>query len=116
MRHGIDRLGGVRRGCKPKAQGGDRDFRQQTARETYHGKSGRPPRAGREPCPLSFFPSMRVKLLGWLFVVAGLFVFTRGTGWHFSWMLTGAALAFPGLLLVTPRRLRPKAPERLRVK
>jgi hypothetical protein len=50
---------------------------------------------------------MRIKLLGFLFLVTGLFLFTRGADWDLGYMLTGAIVAFPGLLLLSPLRTRP---------
>lgn len=49
---------------------------------------------------------MRVtKLLGILFLVAGVSAFSRG-GWHFPPVVLGVVLAFVGLLLVTARPVR----------
>lgn len=50
---------------------------------------------------------MRIKLLGFFFLVAGLFLFTRGADWEMGYMLAGVAVAFPGLLLLSPLRARP---------
>jgi hypothetical protein len=50
---------------------------------------------------------MRVsKLLGCLLLVGGFFTFTRGTGWHGTYMALGAFLGFVGLLLVSRRKVR----------
>lgn len=53
------------------------------------------------------------KLLGILLLIAGVFVFTRGTGWHFAYMAMGSFLGFVGLLLLSrrpTRRMVVKAP------
>jgi hypothetical protein len=59
---------------------------------------------------------MRIaKLLGALFFVTGLFVFTRGTGWHWRFMLAGSVLGFISLLLLSarrPQRFRRGMPQR----
>src|SRR3954470_12995035 len=50
---------------------------------------------------------MRItKLVGILLLVCGVFVFTRGTGWHLSYMPLGVAIGFAGLLLVSRRPTR----------
>jgi hypothetical protein len=46
------------------------------------------------------------KLLGVLLLVGGLFVFTRGTGWHVGYMAIGGFLGFVGMLLLSRRKVR----------
>jgi hypothetical protein len=55
---------------------------------------------------------MRItKLFGLLLLISGIFISTRGTGWHAGYIGLGAFLAFVGALLLSRRRV-----DRLQVK